>query len=82
MAADNDDLLVRTEAGVYRVPAEDLERSRVEPSEVEGFAASSPFNFGLDQLRPNSQVTFELGTKPVIQQRGYLLLSGETKADV
>jgi hypothetical protein len=82
MADASDDLIVRTESGIYKVPANDLERYRVEPSEVEGFAAPGQFNFGLENLRPNSQVTFELGSKPIVQQRGYLLLSGETKCDV
>jgi hypothetical protein len=73
-----DDVIIRTESGMYKVPPGDLERYRVEEGDVEGFA----FDFGLNQLRPDSTVRLRIGTQAIVQQRGHIILSGETKADV
>lgn len=71
------EVLIHTEHGTYKLPEHDLEKYRVDADDLR---KEPGFDFDVEKLRPNSTVSFHLGTKPIVQQRGYLVLSAETRA--
>lgn len=77
MSEAGGEVLIHTEHGTYKVPEHDLEKYRLDAEEVR---EQRGFDFDVERLRPNSTVSFHLGTKPIVQQRGYLVLSAETRA--
>jgi hypothetical protein len=77
MSEARDEVLIRTEHGTFKVPEHDLEKYRVDADDLR---EEHGFDFDVEKLRPNSTVSFHLGTKPIVQQRGYLVLSQETRA--
>ena len=84
--SDKDKVEVYTEGGCYSIPQEDLDKWKVDsPSEpdtaevegdddVEGFIR----NFDFNTLRPNQRARFRMGKRPVVRQRGRIVMSMET----
>ena len=72
---------ISTEDGCYSIPAEDLEKYRVEESQTEeedSEVAGFMHSFDSSTLRPQSRVEARIGKRPWVRTQGRIVASLET----
>lgn len=71
---------IYTGDGCYSVPSEDLEKYRVEESQIkeDPDVAGYMRGFNPSMLRPDTRLNFRLGQRPVVRTRGRIVVSAET----